>query len=317
MGMGHVQQSTTLAEELRDRAQISFLTKSGDPVLAMIREAGFGATRLGSDTEILLRLRSLQPDIVIFDKLDVAEELAREIKQGLNVGLVIFTNLTLANRHADVAITADIGSRFKNVVFRDESTGTMYYYGPRYWILRRGFYEYKRRGKAPPAATERILLLFGGSDPANHTARALEALLGLDQVSKLDVVLGAHFAHTASVNSVLERHSGKSARVSVHHNVKNVAELMYFADLVLASPGLSAFEALCVGTPVIVMPQDSLQRDTYQGFMRLLGCDEIGQLGGLLKRRDFTFPQDDQIAAMEIGEGVSELVSVILNLRSV
>ena len=71
--MGHVQQSTTIAKELRGSADISFLTKSDDTVMAKIREAGFDVARVKSDSEILGHLAGLNPDIVIVDKIDFDE----------------------------------------------------------------------------------------------------------------------------------------------------------------------------------------------------------------------------------------------------
>jgi spore coat polysaccharide biosynthesis predicted glycosyltransferase SpsG len=314
MGMGHVQQSTTFARELMPKADVSFLTKSDETVVAKIVENGFEATRHESDDGILCHLKSKNPDIVIFDKIDVAEELARGIKQTLSARLVIFTNLTSANRYADVAVTADIGSRFENVRIVDEETKTIYFYGPKYWVLRPEFYEYQRREKVCAARPERVLLIFGGSDPGNLTSATLEQLLLLDRPLKLDVILGAHFCYEDDVLEILQRPEGKSAIVTVYRNISNVAELMYAADLVLASPGLSAFEALRVGTPVIIVPHDTLQRDTYQGFMQMLERDQLWKLGDMIEKRSFTYPNDEKIAHMEIGEGVQELKDVIMCL---
>jgi spore coat polysaccharide biosynthesis predicted glycosyltransferase SpsG len=310
--MGHVQQATTLAGELRANADVTFLTKSDDIVLSAIRESGFEATRLRSDDEIFRHLMTLDPDIIVFDKIDVEEWLARDIKRTLKASLVIFTNLTTANRHADIAVTADIGSRFKNVTYTDKDTNTRYYFGPKYWMLRPEFHEYKSKGKVSSDKLEKILLIFGGSDPSNLTSVVLEELLGMDRTFWIDVILGAHFGHDDSVKRVLEQYAGKRADVTVHRNIKNVAELMHKADLAISSTGLSVFEALCVGTPVIVMPHNDLQRDTYKGFMRMLERDEVGKLEGLIERADFTFPHEDHIAEMEIGEGVEELVDTIL-----
>jgi spore coat polysaccharide biosynthesis predicted glycosyltransferase SpsG len=156
--------------------------------------------------------------------------------------------------------------------------------------------------------------MFGGSDPANLTSAALEQLLLLDQTLKLDVVLGARFSHDEDMLRVLQRHEGIRENVKVYRDIPNVAELMYRADLVLASPGLSAFEALRVGTPVIVVPHDTLQRDTYEGFIRMLERDELWKLGDMIDRGDYTYPRDQQIARMEIGEGVGELKEEIMRL---
>lgn len=314
LGLGHVQQSITFAQELLPKANVYFLTKSDETILAKILESGFEAISHKSDADILCHLKATNPDIVIFDKLDVAEGLARDIRQTLSARLVIFTNLTAANRYADIAVTADIGSRFENVRFVDEETKTLYFYGPRYWVLRPEFYEYQRRGKARVTSPERVLLMFGGSDPANLTSASLEQLLLLERTFKIDVVLGAHFCHDDDVLRALQRREGARVNVTVYRDIRNVAELMYGADLVLASPGLSAFEALRVGTPVIVVPHDTLQRDTYQGFMRMLERDELWKLGSMIEKGDYTYPDDEQIARMEIGEGVQELKEVIMRL---
>jgi spore coat polysaccharide biosynthesis predicted glycosyltransferase SpsG len=314
LGMGHVGQSTTFAKELREHAEVSFLTKSSERVVAMIRDAGFPVVALPDDDAIFAHLAAAPPSVVVFDKLDVAEALARRIRTELPSGLAIFTNLTDANAHAHLAVTADIGSRFENVSYTDEKTGTLTYFGPKYWVLRREFYEYQRKRKAPPAAVTRALLIFGGSDPANLTSVVLDELLGMAAPPRIDVVLGAHFGHDADVAAVLARRSPAAEAVLLHRNIKNVAELMFAADLVVASPGLSAFEALCVGTPVVVIPQDALQGDTYRGFMRMLERIEASQLPGMLARKDFTYPADPAIARMEIGQGVGELVTRILEL---
>ena len=42
-GMGHVQESSAFAQRFQDKAEIVFLTKSGDAVLAAIRASGFDA----------------------------------------------------------------------------------------------------------------------------------------------------------------------------------------------------------------------------------------------------------------------------------
>jgi spore coat polysaccharide biosynthesis predicted glycosyltransferase SpsG len=315
LGLGHVQQSITFAREFEGEANICFLTKSDETILAKIRENGFDVTRHLNDADILHHLKKESPDVIIFDKLDVAEELARNIKNTLSAQLVIFTNLTSANRYADIAVTADIGSHFENVRFVDDETGTTYFYGPKYWVLRPEFYEYQRRGKDKVCKPTRILLIFGGSDPANLTSEALNQLLLLKRQLKVEIILGSHYGHLDELMKICQRHDSLSEHVTIYQNITNVAEIMYRADLVLASPGLSAFEALRVGTPVIVVPHDVLQRDTYQGFMRMLERDELSNLGTMLEMGDFTYPDDEKIVRMQIGDGVQELKSIIVNSK--
>jgi spore coat polysaccharide biosynthesis predicted glycosyltransferase SpsG len=314
IGMGHVQQSTTFASELRSVAEILFLTTSDETVAQSIRRAGFAVKRLASDADVFVEVTSHDVDVVIFDKIDVSVELVRDIRNRSKTKIVIFTNLTDANRYAHVAVTADIGSRFENVSFTDPVTGTLYYYGPKYWVLRPEFREYHRKNKSLRNTIERVLLIFGGSDPAALTPLVLDELLREPKTFVVDVVVGAHFSHDAQLTRVLEQHADTRDRVAVHRNIRNVGEMMFNADLTIASPGLSAFESLCVGTPVIVMPQTPLQRDTYHGFMRMVDGADVGQLPSMIARREFTYPSEPHIARMQIGEGVSELVDIIVAL---
>lgn len=312
MGMGHVQQSITLAEELKDRAEIFFLTKSDEAVVNQIEDAGFITFKLNNDNEMLNLVQEIRPSTVIIDKIDVDEDFARRLKDSLKVKLAIFTNLTPANKFADIAVTADIGSQFRNIKFLDEKTNTLYFYGPKYWVLRNEFCKFKKKVKKLRNKVEKIVLIFGGSDVSNLTSTVANELLSLNDDFKIDIILGAHFEHLDMLDQVLAQYPSKKENVNVYKNIKNVAELMYKADLVIACPGLSAFEALCVGTPVIVMPHDSLQKETYQGFMRVLDKDEVSKLGDMITNADFTYSHEEHIRRMEIGEGKSELIEEIL-----
>lgn len=319
MGMGHVQQSTTLAKALKRAAEVSFLTKSDEGVVAAIREAGFPVRSLADDAQIFAVLQAAPPDVVLFDKIDVSADLARQIRAGLPSRLVIFTNLTAANALAHMVVlqrAADLGTdpvrRFRNEAFTDPASGTRYFYGPRYWVLRPEFHVYRQRSKVPRRPPERILLAFGGSDPTNLTSAVLDILLGGETPYAIDAILGRHFADQDALMRVLDRHPARRHAVTLHRNVSNVAELMYAADLAITAAGMSMFEALCVGTPVIVVPQDDLQRDTYRGVMRLVEADELAQLAGIIARGDFSTAADPIVAAMEIGLGLDELIDSIV-----
>jgi len=311
-GMGHVQQSTTLAEELRDRGEICFLTKSDETVVKQIRNLGFNTFKLNNDDEMLDLLHEIRPNIVIIDKLDVAESLAKNLKETLRAKLVIFTNLTLANRYADIAVSAVIGSNFKNSKFLDQKTNTLYFYGPKYWVLRKEFYELKKKGKRLTDKVEKILLIFGGSDYSNLTSIALSELLRLDNDYKIDVIVGAHFEHFDALNQVFAQYPNKKESLNLYRNINNVAELMYSADLVIASPGLSVFEALCVGTPVVVGHQNQFQKDGFKGFVPTLGKEDMNRLGDVLTSAAFVDPRQENITRLEIGEGKTELIETII-----
>ncbi|HYE12010.1 MAG TPA: hypothetical protein VEF53_17715 [Patescibacteria group bacterium] len=312
IGLGHVYQSITFANLLKNKAEIYFMTKSDDIVINKIKEAGFAAHKFSSDLEILDYIEQNEPNIVIFDKIDTSAELAKNIKKNNKIILAIFTNLTNANRYADVAVTADIGSHFNNIKHFNSDTNTLYFYGPKYWILRKEFHDCNQLNKPRPESVDNILISFGGSDPANLTTLVTNELLGFNHDIRINIILGASFTHFESLERVLKEDAEKSKNVIIHRDVNNVANLMFNSDLVIASPGLSAFEALFVRTPILLFPQDQIQKETYQGFMKVIDKAEIDCLRDCIARMDFTYPDEEDIINMKIGQGSEEIINAIL-----
>lgn len=266
MGMGHIYRSITLAEELRDKAEIYFLTKSDEIVIDKIKNGGFNILKLKNDDEAIDRLKEISPNTVIIDRLNLDEYFVKRLKDNLNTKVVIFDNLSTANKHADVVVNAIVGSNFKNKQFLDSNTNTLYLYGPKYLILRKEFYEFMKKPKKSNEEVKKVLLIFGGSDPSNLTSMVLNELLGLRFNFEIDVVLGLVFSYNHELNDVLNKYGSKKWNVKIYRDVENIAELMYNADLVITSPGLSMFEAFCVGTPIIAVCQNDEQRNVYRNF---------------------------------------------------
>ena len=310
MGMGHIYRSIILAEELQDKEEICFLTKSGQIVIKQIENSGFNAIKVETDNEIIRYLEAAKPNIIIIDKREVEELFAKELKDKLNTRLIIFGNLSSANKYADVVINI-IGSNFENRKFLDKNTGTLYFYGPRYIILRKEFYEFKRKSKKPNDKVRKILLLFGGSDPLNLSSKVLDELLSLDTEFEINVLLGTGFIFFDELNQVLEKYPNKKENVGLYKDAKNVAELMYRADLAITSPGLSMFEALCVGTPVIAISQTRFHKEVFDKFFPTLHENDVGRLGDIIFSGDFIKPDTEYIRNLYIGEGKMELIEAI------
>jgi spore coat polysaccharide biosynthesis predicted glycosyltransferase SpsG len=244
LGMGHIYQSVTLAfflAEARTVTKIFFLTKSDEKVTALIKQRGFEVNRYDTDEEIFTALQASAPDRIIFDKLDVSPVLAEKIKKELKGKLIIFTNLTEANKWADIAVLADIGSDFKNIYSKDDATGRIEFFGPKYWILRPEFYLYNQQPKQDSVQPEKLLLIFGGSDPSNISSAVLAVLLKMDHRYDITLVLGASFGNRGEIDALLRGNTSSNSKVTVAVNATDIAAMMYGSDVVLASPGLSFF----------------------------------------------------------------------------
>lgn len=317
LGMGHVYQSIALADELSKKidsqSKIFFITKSDQIIIDRLSETGFEVYQYPDDDVILNTLVSEAPDRIIFDKLDVSPLLARQIKEKIDCKLIIFTNLTTANQYADITVLADIGSNFKNIREIDALSGAVHYYGPKYWMLRPEFLMYGKRKKKSLSRIRNIMMIFGGSDHSNLTSIVLNELLRMGSTFEIIAVVGAAFKHHEGLNTVIEQNRKTQSKFQIVHNLKEVAETMHRSDVVFASPGLSFFEALAVGTPVLGFHQDELQRDVYKGYLTTLDKCDLFKLASIIEDKAFIFPDDPFVVSMEIGKGKDEIIHAILS----
>jgi len=318
LGMGHVYQSVTLAyalsKKVDSQSKIFFITKSDPIIVGRLSETGFEVYQHPDDDAILNALVSEAPDRIVFDKLDVSPLLAKQIKETIGCKLIIFTNLTTANQYADMTVLAGMGSNFKNVCEKDAISGAIHYYGPKYWILRPEFFMYNKRTKSPLFRVRDVMLIFGGADHSNLTTAVLKELLGMEGFSfEIMAVVGAAFKFHEEVNAAIEQNWNKLHHVKIFQNLKNVAEAMYRADVVFTSPGLSYYEALAVGTPVVGFHQNEMQRDVHSECLKTLDKCELFMLPSIIENKSFIYPDDPLIASMEIGQGKDEIVYAIIN----
>jgi spore coat polysaccharide biosynthesis predicted glycosyltransferase SpsG len=314
LGMGHVYQSLTLADALlqveKINAAITFITKSEKPIVDLIEKRGFQAIYLQNDDLIFDKLKELKPDRIIFDKLDVAPDLAKNIKEKLGIKLTIFTNLTEANNFADIRVMAGMGSDFKNIYERNTVYNNIEFWGPKYWLLRPEFYSYK--AKPFTGDVTKIMLIFGGSDQANLSSLVLDELMRMDKKFHVNVILGAAFSHHQELNEVIKKNADSKSSVEISKSLVEVAATMYANDLVFVSPGLSFFEAIAVSTPVLCFHQNEFQENAWKGHIKTYDKSETSLIPDLINNKKFIFHDDEDISRMEIGKGISEIINEIL-----
>ncbi len=317
LGMGHVYQSLTLAElltkSISKNSEIVFLTKSNKNVCEQIFKKGYKVTSFKNDKLIFDALKNFIPDRIIFDKLDVSPELAKKISEDLSCKLCIFTNVTDANQYADITVFPRIGSNYKNIDLKINTKPQTEFVGPRYWILRPEFYELKKRNKVLNSDVKDITLMFGGADFSNFSSSVLDTILKIDSSINIFLILGSAFEHDEEINRVIEKNKNASSKIIILKNINNVGEIIFKSDLLITSPGLSFFEALVVGTPVIAFYQNTQQKKEFESVIHTMGFDEIYKLPSIITNRTFIFPNDPDIKAMEIGEGKNEILDEILS----
>lgn len=130
--------------------------------------------------------------------------------------------------------------------------------GPLFALLRREFWSGSRpakRCRQDPADVPALLIMFGGADAHNLTARVVDVLISMKWQGAVDVVVGPLYACSEAFKSEVQRLP--NARLHVSPN--NIAHLMSSADLAVGSPGGSSWERCACALPSIVISQASNQ----------------------------------------------------------
>lgn len=110
--------------------------------------------------------------------------------------------------------------------------------------------EYAQLHPLVPLRTElrRMLVFFGGVDPANLTGQALEALMDPALADlEVDVVLGAQSPHRQAVEELVARRP----HTTLHGPLPSLAGLIARADLAIGAVGVTTWERACLGLHTI------------------------------------------------------------------
>ncbi len=312
-GMGHVMRAMTLAREVRDYTEVSFITASDKSVQDLISSNNFNVEFVPNDQELVELVISKSLDTVIFDRLYLEENLTKSIREKSQVMISVLDNDTAANNWADIVVNALLNPSFQNNHYVNEATGTHYYYGPKYLLLKEEFTKYSKEMIVPPEEAQKFLLIFGGSDPANLTNKTLHGLLSLEiQDPEIVTIMGPEFAYSEDVDKTIQSFNAQG-EVRKIQNSDRVADLMLWSDIVFTSPGLSFFEALSIGLPVIVAAQNELQRTVYDVFFQ--EYQNVPEIFRFFEESYFLLPSQRKVKEMEIGKGRAEIIDALIRPR--
>lgn len=122
--------------------------------------------------------------------------------------------------------------------------------GAQYVLLRREFLRWRDWQRSIPKIARKVLVTLGGSDPANATQKAVEALaeMPVDDFEAVVVVGGAN-PHVSALELAV---SDSSRNIRIEHNVTDMPPLMAWADLAVSAAGSTCWELAYMGLPAVV-----------------------------------------------------------------
>lgn len=346
IGSGHVMRCLTLADELRSRgAEVHFVCREHPGHLcALIAERGYPLSRLvapASEYHALADDPSHAAWLAVPWQQDAAETVAAMPSGGvdwlivdnyaidrrwegqlrIHVGKIMVID-DLADRPHDCDLLLDqnlyrdLESRYNELV----PVGCHRLLGPRYSLLRPEFALARKQLRQRDGQVRRILVFFGGVDPSNETAKALQALIALNlQGVAVDVVVGGGNPHKHEIRALCEVNG-----FNYQCQITNMAELMAAADLAIGGGGTATWERCAVGLPAMLLVLADNQRElasygAQSGFCFLLGDasgvppDQIGTAVSFAMRSPDTLHHlTGQCLATVDGRGCNRVATVLL-----
>ena len=281
IGTGHVMRCLTLANELtRQGHECWFVCREHQGNLGdLIVNQGHGLTLLPAP----LHHSSLEKDIAPHDYaiwLGVPwKEDARQSKDIISslkpdwlvvdhYGLDAQWETSVSSVVGDIMVIDDLANRPHScAVLLDQNLGRLSsdydrllpsecqrLIGPDFALLRPEFAEMRAKSleRRKRAKLSRILISLGGIDRTNVTGRVLSALAksALPLSFDLHIVMGGG---APFLKEIRRQAAQLPFKTTVSVNVRNMAELMYQADLSIGSAGSTSWERCCMGLPAITI----------------------------------------------------------------
>lgn len=248
IGLGHVVRCLAIATELRDRfaASVRFAMNGEEAALALVRNAAFPIEHLkGADEASNLRacIGAEKPDVVLMDLRTPYDAAAMAVLRAAGCRIAVLDDPGPRRLDADRSFFPPSAAALDWSQARGER-----HIGFQWIPLRRQFAEAPARRTGP----ERLaLILGGGSDPHGIGGRFLgSAARALPASWRLGLIIGAAASDDPSLDEIASK---LGARLSLYHQVEDMAALMAQADLALASFGMTAYELAAVGVPMLLL----------------------------------------------------------------
>ncbi|MDI6786134.1 MAG: UDP-2,4-diacetamido-2,4,6-trideoxy-beta-L-altropyranose hydrolase [bacterium] len=318
IGFGHIVRSLTLAEKFGKKNEILFLMKD-DPIgIKKVEEEGYEVCLFKDKYEIN---DNLSCNIFISDIRDTSVKYMEKARS-ISECLVTFDDLGKGRHLADVLVDANIDERFSISSGEQRGNLPIYLFGASYILLREEFGSCKK--KEINEKVKHLLITMGGSDSKGVTLKITEAIEEMKVGIEVVIIIGKGFMLKDKLIKTIQKYCEK---YTILYDEKNIFKYMLWADLAIASAGVTMFELACCGVPTIVIPYDEDQeKNTCQflernliinlGISDYIGREKIARVvNDMIKNYEAREKMSKESQKFVDGRGLSRIVKVIKNYK--
>lgn len=268
LGMGHIYRAVAVAQELA-RHKVVIVTDIARPLgRELVSQFPFDLVEVDGNEGFIAFLRESAPELVILDQLDTTVDYVRSVKQHASK-VITFEDLGSGAAEADLLVS----DLYKNLDVPEDRQLS----GISSAILAPNF-----ETAINPAPfredVENILVVFGGTDPAHLTEKALEALSQAKYSGTVSVIVGPGVKRPIALDPY-------GLQGELHANVRYMPDVMRKADLAISSAGRTVTELISLGVPVVCLCQNDKELTHTHASARFgvvnLGLGELVDSGTL------------------------------------
>lgn len=187
--------------------------------------------------------------------------------------------------------------------------------GPRYGLLRPEFAIARQVRRHRAGTLDKILVSFGGTDPSNETAGAIEGFLRSSLIhAQATVVLGRGNTRRSDIRQQYVN----SHRIRFIDHCDDMAVLMDWADIAIGAGGSTSWERCCMGLPTIAVEVAENQHTAVRALSlhgAILAIDNItvvdNALNMLHKNADLLIQMSQQAENLVDGLGTLRVADVL------
>jgi len=244
IGTGHFYRGTQLYNILDDHMVVFSVSERSKFAILKFEELGYEYIVNNSDDEFINHVDDGNYDIVVNDILDTSDEYIKRLKKP-GRRIVNIEDSGTGALFADVVI---------NALYEEKEVYNNLYAGAKYYCLREDFFWATRNEFSEKVSN--ILVLFGGTDPAQLTMKTLEACEMLHS-SDQDIVFTFIIGGGNDKKSEIEEYvSTRKAYIKLETDVNNIGDYMEKKDIAISSMGRTMYELAYMRVPTILMGQN-------------------------------------------------------------
>jgi len=263
-GFGHLKRCLILAQALQDCCAPLFLVDREDCWSAKQLSEGGWSYYNGKLGEIW----SLMPDpacILIDTRLSAGlGDLIRTAKSR-GIPVISIHDLGLNPLLTDITIDGSIAPPICDSPLRNSE----HFSGTQFMVLDPLLGRFHQQRKKIPKRIRSVFINLGGGNSKKFFEKVLEGMK-----------LWTHSAELIGVPGFIdwgqENLCGKALPRNFRWESRNIERLLFQADLAITAGGLSAYEALCCGTPLLALSYDRLQQITITELAARGACIDLG-----------------------------------------